>query len=259
MFNLIPELSTLLDISGLNDELRLLLELDELEIAEWLTGLEYDLSVVKSKPEYQKAKQKIEGAPSREIQLTTEIESVVSESYIEKEYEEEFEEIEADFFEPVSTPKTFDTSRISVTKKTFLDSNQFVEAKYSEILNQEVREDVGRWSEEFINEFLTKNKNNFSEVVWMNKDEESGLPYDFKVIENGTEKFIDVKGTPSRSKDIVYLSPNEWIFMFDKGKDYYIYRVYNAGQLSARIEIIENPSDLLMNGKIFPNPITLQI
>ncbi len=259
MFNLIPELSTLLDVSGLNDELRLLLELDESEITEWLTGLEYDLSVVKSKPEYQKAKQKIEVTPLKQIQLTTEIKSVVSESNIEEEYEEEFEEIEPDFFEPVSTPTAFNTSIISVTKKTFLDNNQFVEAKYSEILNQEVREDVGRWSEEFINEFLTKNKNNFSEVVWMNKDEESGLPYDFKVIENGKEQFIDVKGTPSRSKDIVYLSPNEWIFMFDKGKDYYIYRVYNAGQLSARIEIIENPSDLLMNGKIFPNPITLQI
>ncbi len=259
MFNLIPELSTLLQVSGLNDELRLLLELDESEITEWLTGLGYDLTVVKSKPEYQKAKQKIEIAPPKKLQLTTETASVVSEPDVEEGYEEEFEEVESNSFEPVSTPKEFDTSRISVTKKTFLNGNQVAEAKYSEIQSKEVREDVGIWSEEFVYEFLTKNKNNFSEIVWMNKDGESGMPYDFKVVENGTEKFIDVKGTPSRSKDVVYLSPNEWTFMFEKGNDYSIYRVYNAGQQTAKIEIIENPGDLLIRGKIFPSPITLQV
>ena len=41
--------------------------------------------------------------------------------------------------------------------------------------------------------------------------------------------------------------------MFDKRENYSIYRVYNAGN-DARIEIIENPSGLLQQGKIFPNP-----
>ena len=130
---------------------------------------------------------------------------------------------------------------------------------YAKIESQEVREDVGMWCENFVNEFLTKTENDFSEIVWENANGESGKSYDFKLVANGKEKFIDVKGTPSGSKDIVYLSPNEWIFMFDKGEDYSIYRVYNAGQFDARIEIIENPSDLLKQGKIFPNPITLQV
>jgi hypothetical protein len=46
--------------------------------------------------------------------------------------------------------------------------------------------------------------------------------------------------------------------MFDKGETYSIYRVYNAGD-DARIEMIENPGGLLQQGKIFPNPITLQV
>jgi hypothetical protein len=103
-----------------------------------------------------------------------------------------------------------------------------------------------------------KHKENSTKVIWENKDTESGKPYDFQIIENGIEKFIDVKGTPSEIKDVIYLSPNEWVFMFDKGENYSIYRVYNAGK-SARIEIIENPSSLLQQGKIFPNPITIQL
>ncbi|MBK7132274.1 MAG: DUF3883 domain-containing protein [Bacteroidales bacterium] len=130
------------------------------------------------------------------------------------------------------------------------------------ILKFQVRklgEDVGRWSEEFVNEFLTRNNNNFSEIIWKNKDGESGSPYDFKIVKNGIEKYIDAKGTPSSSKDVIYLSPNEWIFMFEKGAEYSLYKVYDAGKSNARIEIVENPSDLLRQGKIFPNPITLQV
>lgn len=259
MFNLIPELSNLLEVAGLNDELRLLLELEEAEIVEWLTGLGYDLSDIKTKPEYKKAKQKIQIISTKQTQQIEEPDSMVSEPTIDNYGEIEIEEIEPISFEPISTPKDFDTTKISVTKKVFSDRIQIAEAKYLEIQSQEVREDVGNWSEEFVNEFLTKGKNNFSEIIWLNKDGESGLPYDFKVVEDGKEKFIDVKGTPSRNKDVVYLSPNEWTFMFNQKENYSIYRVYCAGQPTAKIEIIENPSNLVINGKIFPNPITLQI
>ncbi|MCY1453677.1 hypothetical protein D3C87_1671520 [compost metagenome] len=121
-----------------------------------------------------------------------------------------------------------------------------------------MREDVGRWCEEFVNDFLKKSNNDITDVVWMNENLESGKPFDFRVLKNGKEHFIDVKGTPSAVKDLVYLSPNEWKFMFEKKEDYSIYRVYNAGK-DAKIEIIENPAGLLQRGIIFPNPITLQV
>ena len=57
--------------------------------------------------------------------------------------------------------------------------------------------------EEFIYEFLTKNNSKFLSIIWDNKNGESGKPYDFRVFENEKEKFIDVKGTPSGSKNIV--------------------------------------------------------
>jgi hypothetical protein len=175
-----------------------------------------------------------------------------------EEYGSEVEPTIPENFEPVATPKSFDVTKISAKTKTFTNATAKAEASYSKIQSQEVREDVGRWCEEFVYEYLINQKDKFTEVTWLNKDGESGKPYDFAVIENGREKFIDVKGTPSGVKDLIYLSPNEWIFMFDKGVNYSIYRVYNAGN-DARIEIIENPSGLLQLGKIFPNPITLQV
>jgi hypothetical protein len=250
MFSLIPELASLLELIGVNDELRLLLELSNDEIKEWMTGQGFDLS----KPEFQrKPKQIIQESESKELQIVTEPEFEYSE---ESDSEEPTHQ---ELFVPVSAPKDFDTAKIQVTTKTYTTSNQIAQSNYSEIVSQEVREDVGIWSEDFVNEFLTKNNSKYSIIIWENKDGESGKPYDFIVIENGIEKFIDVKGTPSSSKDIVYLSPNEWTFMFDKADDYSIYRVYNAGKSDARIDIIENPSELLSHGKIFPNPITLRI
>lgn len=250
MFSLIPELTGLLEVIGINDELRLLLQLPDEEIKEWMAGQGFDLS----KPEFQrKPKRIIQGSESKELLIVSEPEF---------EYPEEFDIEESttqEVFVPVSAPKNFDMAKIQVTTKTYATLNQIAQSNYSEIASQEVREDVGIWSEEFVNHFLTNNNSKYSSIIWENKDGESGKPYDFMVIENGIEKFIDVKGTPSSSKDIVYLSPNEWTFMFDKADDYSIYRVYNAGKSDARIDIIENPSELLSYGKIFPNPITLQI
>ena len=259
MFNLIPELSNLMEITGLNDELRLLLELDESETIEWLSGLGYDLANIKAKPEYQKAKQKIKVKPSQKIYETKEIISVVTESEVDEYEVIEIENSEPEYFVPVSTPKEIDTLKISVIKKNIFNITPITNIQYSEIQNKEVREDIGIWSETLVHEYLTNNKGDFTEIIWMNESGESELPYDFKVIENGIEKFIDVKGTPSSSKNVVYLSENEWKFMFNKMENYSIYRVYNAGQLTARIEFIENPGDKIIKGEIFPNPITLQI
>ena len=249
MFGLIPELTVLLSITGVTDELRLFLQLTDEEIMEWMIGQGFDFS----RPEFKRKLKRIkQQSLSNDLVIVAEPETT---------YSEEFEDKQASIpetFIPISTPKEFDATQIQVITKIYTTSNQITQSSYSEIASQEVREDVGIWSEEFVYEFLLKSRS-FSNVVWENKDGETGKPYDFKVTENGKDKFIDVKGTPSDVKDIVYLSSNEWIFMFDKGEDYSIYRVYNAGKPNRRIEIIENPSNKLMQGKIFPNPITLQI
>ena len=128
----------------------------------------------------------------------------------------------------------------------------------TEIKSSKTKIDIGRWSEEFIYKLLQENQQ-FSEVTWENQNEESFKPYDFKVIEDGIIKFIEVKGTPSKTKEIIYLSKNEWDQMFKNGENYSIYRLYNAGTRNPNVEIFNNPSDLIVRGVILPNPISLQI
>jgi len=257
LLSLVKELSNLLGVFGLNEELRfLLLEAEKNEIHEWLIEQGISLTTIKSVRAFTKrvlvsSENVTEENPIHENGEAEPAEQVA-------EYGAEVEPTKPENFEPVATPKSFDVTKISAKTKTFTNATAKAEANYSKIQSQEVREDVGKWCEEFVYEYLINQKDKYSEVTWLNKDGESGKPYDFKIVESGKEIFIDVKGTPSGIKDLIYLSPNEWVFMFEKGENYSIYRVYNAGN-DARIEIIENPSELLKEGKIFPNPITLQV
>lgn len=254
LLSLIKELSSLLGVVGLNEELRfLLLETEVSEIREWLT--EQGISLLKL---------------NRGRSFTERIPEVAQDDLFDEDFNEnEFEEeIDDNYFGedspvqerfvPIVSSTSFDIADISAKRKTFSSESIKAETSYSQIYDDEVREDVGRWCEEFVNSYLTKGNNAIAEVFWMNEDQESGKPFDFRVVQNDKEHFIDVKGTPSDVKDLVYLSPNEWKFMLEKKEDYSIYRVYNAGK-DARIEIIENPADLLQRGIIFPNPITLQV
>lgn len=253
LLSLIKELSNLLGVYGLNEELRfLLLETDINEVHEWL--IEQGITLISIRPVEMFTKRVVDKSEN-EVEEILPIETEIIES---EEENTVTIEVTSEHFVPTVTPNSFDVTKISAKTKTFIGETIKADANYAKIQSQEIREDVGRWSEEFVYEYLINNENNFTEIIWLNKDSESGMPYDFKVIENGIEKFIDVKGTPSGIKDIIYLSPNEWVLMFDKGENYSIYRVYNAGN-DARIEIIENPSSLLQQGKIFPNPITLQV
>ncbi|AMM51216.1 hypothetical protein TH61_08555 [Rufibacter sp. DG15C] len=263
LLSLIKELSSLLRIVGLNEELRfLLLESDKNEIHEWL--LEQGITLPNIKPIREFAKRRIVLPKHDIVGLTVHDhdlvdatdEEVCNESNEEYDSEDDSEDFES--FKPSVFFENFDATHISVKTKVFTNAIVKAENNYQEIQSQEVREDVGRWCEEFVFEYLKSNKNIGTEIFWLNKEGESGKPYDFIIKDNGIEKFIDVKGTPSDNKDIIYLSPNEWTFMFNKGESYAIYRVYNAGN-NARIEIIENPSGLLQAGIIFPNPITLQV
>jgi hypothetical protein len=254
LLSLIKELSNLLGVFGLNEELRfLLLETEKKEIHEWLIEQGISLTSIKAVLPFTKP---ILVSPENNVKEENPYENELAEPV--EEYDTEVEPNEPENFDPITTPKSFDITKISAKTKTFTNATAKAEASYSKIQSQEVREDVGRWCEEFVNEFLINQKDKFTEITWVNKDGESGKPYDFEIVESGKVKYIDVKGTPSGVKDLIYLSPNEWKFMFDKRENYSIYRVYNAGN-DARIEIIENPSGLLQQGKIFPNPITLQV
>jgi hypothetical protein len=248
MFNLIPELACLLGVTGLNDELRLLLELDEVESIEWLTGLGYDISSIKTKPEYQTAKKSIKMETPTKVLTAVTNEGDVAES--EEVYQEQafVEDSEIESFEPEIGAEAIEIAVIMPSRKKFSTKDFVEQPKYNEIADDEVRFEIGRWSEKYV--FNNLSNWGYSDIVWENESGESGKPYDFKATENGKQKFIEVKGTPSSKKDLVYLSPNEWNLMFEQKDNYILIRVYNAGNLNVSPVIIENPSQQIEQGSI---------
>jgi len=264
MFTLIPELTDLLEINGLDNELRLLLELEEEDIRDWLKESDYILTNILSIREFNDSNNIIysnnqEFLVEEEVYFEDDFNNKNDNDLLSSLLDENSENLEQETFNPDFLPNEIDTSNTSAISKIYFSNNILTEQAYSTISNNIVREEIGRWCEEFIYNYLSRNEKEFSEITWENKILESGKPYDIKIKKNGIDKFIDVKGTPSINKTIIYLSENEWKFMFEKGENYSIYRLYNAGKNDATIEIIENPSKLIQEGKIFPNPITLQI
>lgn len=247
MFTLIPELSGLLEVTGQNDELRLLLQLDEVEIIEWLTGLGYDIYNIKTKPEYKKAKQKIKIEATGKNATIIPTQNEVLEP--EEEYGEFLEIPQPENFEPEVRAQDIEVSNIKPRWKKSVRNNSEEQPQYQEITDDDVRFAIGRWSEEFVFNNLIK-WGNYTEIIWENEVEESGKPFDFKVVENGKEKFIEVKGTPSAKKDLIYLSSNEWNLMFEQKDNYILIRIYNAGKTNVFPEIIENPSQQIEQGSI---------
>lgn len=101
------------------------------------------------------------------------------------------------------------------------------------------------------NYFIT----NFAEksVTWVNKDNESGLPYDIVIGEEGKSKeYIEVKATKSLKKDWFFISSREWQFAFEKGKSFSIAHVglSDSTHKRARITLFKNPVRLCHQGKL---------
>jgi hypothetical protein len=128
---------------------------------------------------------------------------------------------------------------------------------YKAIESSQVKVDIGRWSEEYVNKYLHENEDSFTEIIWHNETKESYLPYDFTVKENGIEKCIEVKGTPSATKEMIKLSLEEWKQMFAHGDNYSIFRVYGAGTTKSRLERNENIRSEIETGKLLDFPVEI--
>lgn len=98
------------------------------------------------------------------------------------------------------------------------------------------------------------------EVIWANKKLESGLSYDFKIIKNGKERYIDVKSTyHSAGQNVVRISGAEWELMRQVGNRYRLFYVTHAGSESASIQKIKNPSRQITEGELLPREIQLKL
>ncbi len=248
LLSLIKELSNHLEIYGFNEELGFLLrENDKSEILEWIKEMGISENSLKKKKIFTKR-----AVPTISLPIHVEKPLIIDNPILI-----DFTDAVNDTpFIPDYNPDSYDMGNVSFQKKNFSVATQNGTITYSEIGSDLVRSDIGLWSEEFVYGYLCSNCN-YSDIVWENQYEESGKPYDIRFLYNGVEKFIDVKGTPSDTKDLIYISQNEWLFMLNKEDKYSIIRVYGVGQEYPRIVEFENIRELLLTGQIFPHGLQL--
>lgn len=82
-------------------------------------------------------------------------------------------------------------------------------------------------------------------VKWVNKETETGLPFDL-VIGGGeqSKEYIEVKATKSMTKDWFEITTREWQFAVDKGDSFSIARVVFEDSRKAKVIILKNPYKL---------------
>lgn len=123
---------------------------------------------------------------------------------------------------------------------------------FLEEFDQESRDFVGRWGEEYVYKYLDMKKQLpegqlIQTVTWINEKLETGRPYDIEVkIEPNTVIYIEVKSTKTSSKELIEFSWNELQFADRQKQNYHLYRVYNAGSTSVSMKWMENLSNVLV-------------
>ncbi|MBH8567665.1 DUF3883 domain-containing protein [Hymenobacter sp. BT584] len=258
-YHLLRELSALLEVKKIDNELRLLLELPSAEIEQWLLE---DVAVAPA--DLAAARNWLPKLPNPEsapvVPTPESITSVLPSTNLDTNGFEEspgtFEWMD-DSFEPSVSADEIDPASIVISNRTVTAAAITQQGNYGTISNPEVRLNIGRWCEELVYKMLCAAATEFTNIQWMNQHAESSLPYDFKVTQNGQERFLEVKGTPSRFKDNIYLSPAEWRVMFDQGANYSIYRVLGAGSPNPNVIVTDYPSIQIKNGQLLPDKIEL--
>ena len=233
LYSLTKSLCSFLSLDNLDRELALFLQIDSFEICDWLTSKGYDVP-----DNFMIVEHSI-----------SESQNIVNDPVIE--YNEEEDPSLVEEFIPESDADDANTSNLIVEKVPNSYTPPANNTKsYKSLKNDEVKINVGRWAEEYVNKYLNEQED-VTSVNWLNKDEEAYKPYDFIIEQDGTEVYIEVKGTPSPDKGEFFLSKGEWALMFEKKTNYQIYRLYNVGKKDdLKMKIIPSPYALIENGSI---------
>ena len=88
-------------------------------------------------------------------------------------------------------------------------------------------------------------------VKWVNKYNETGLPYDLVVEEEGGHiGYIERKATKSARKDWFNISTREWQFAAEKGESFSISHVLLLSDKEVKITVYTNPIKLCQHDKL---------
>lgn len=123
---------------------------------------------------------------------------------------------------------------------------------------------IGDWGESIANIYL-ENKYQQEEVVWLNKKGNVGKGYDFVIRENGKEiAYYEVKCKTDNDPQLFLISGKQWqwaqrLHDTNNGDMYKILLVSNAGKKNTTVKEIPNPVELWKEGKLFANPVNIEL
>jgi hypothetical protein len=151
---------------------------------------------------------------------------------------------------------TAESFKYEVNKKRFLNGvvKEFTSPQESTSVYACNRAEVGRAGEQRYSEYLSVILDSDICIIdWVNKDGESGKPYDFKVIIGEEEFYVDVKATKGRYNNDVFLSKREKEFS-SSINNYYVARLYEwetdkgklrAGNFNVKLTSLDKLSNLI--------------
>ncbi|MBN9285304.1 MULTISPECIES: DUF3883 domain-containing protein [unclassified Flavobacterium] len=241
LYNLSNSLCGFLKLDGMEREFGLIMKLQPKKIREWLFGQGYPVNEISEEDDL----------------FTSDAAEVLEEIIGDENSFTDLEKVLDDIFTPEVTVDDIDFKQVEIVVNNLKQKEVNTTKIYAPIESSQVKIDIGKWSEEYVNKYLLENSEIFTEITWYNETSESYLPYDFTVKENGIVRYIEVKGTPSLTKEMINLSAEEWKQMFVHGDDYSIFRVYGAGTIKSRLERNDNIRSEIEVGKLLNFPIEI--
>jgi hypothetical protein len=129
--------------------------------------------------------------------------------------------------------------RENINKERFfegVDKSQNPLLPFPEVSYKTVNE-IGVSGESLYNHYLKSILDTgLTDIDWVNRFEESGKPYDFKISIGSDLYYVDVKCTKGKFGNVIYMSKREYLFALDT-PNYYIARLYemesDKGKLKA--------------------------
>jgi len=120
--------------------------------------------------------------------------------------------------------------------------------KYDIEKAQALFQKIGKEGEELVNEHLLRKKSigEIKNFQWMNKNSESGLPFDFEIIHNnGHLIYSDAKSTSYKFEQKMIFSSQELRFI-NENKNYMVHRVFNLNN-TPELATCENIANITNN------------
>jgi Domain of unknown function (DUF3883) len=165
--------------------------------------------------------------------------------FFEREFKKFADEKVESVVKKINFEKVIDKKKPSKTKVTEKEPS-FLPIKTNYLAREQNNRQLGEKGEQFVFDYekwrlIKEGKESLAEKIeWVSKEKGDGAGFDILSKKtNGKDMFIEVKTTKLAKETPIYFSRNEWKFAQIKGKDFFLYRVFN---------FTENPQIFISTG-----------